>query len=60
MHEHEHDHATRREVLKGIGVTAGAAAASPFLSSDAAEALAQVRSGAAATKLRFFTRAPGE
>ena len=54
---HEQDHPTRRDVLKGIGVTAGAAATSPFLSSEAAQALAQVRSGAAATKLRFFTRA---
>jgi hypothetical protein len=54
MNEHEH---SRREVLKGIGVTAGAAAASPFLSAEAAEALAQVRRGAAASKLRFFTRA---
>jgi hypothetical protein len=56
MHEHDHEH-SRRDVLKGIGVTAGAAAASPFLSSEGAEALAQVRSGAAASKLRFFTRA---
>ena len=57
MHAPDHPHATRRDVLKGIGATAGAAAASPFLSTEAAEALAQVRSGAAATTLRFFTRA---
>lgn len=54
-HEHDHDHAhpTRRDVLKGIGA---AAAAIPFLSPESAEALQQIRSGAAGSKFAFFTR----
>lgn len=53
-HEHGHDHPTRRDVLKGIGA---AAAAIPFLSPESAEALQQIRSGTAGSKLLFFTRA---
>jgi len=54
QHDHEHDHPTRRDLLKGIGA---AAAAIPFLSAESAEALQQIRSGAAGSKLAFFTRA---
>jgi hypothetical protein len=53
-HDHEHEHPTRRDVLKGIGA---AAAAIPFLSPESAEALQQIRSGAAGSKFAFFTRA---
>jgi hypothetical protein len=55
-HDHDHDHAhpTRRAVLKGIGA---AAAAIPFLSPESAEALQQIRSGAAGSKFAFFARA---
>jgi gluconate 2-dehydrogenase gamma chain len=48
---------TRREVLKSIGVSAGAAAALPFLSEESAAALEQVRKTNGAPVLRFFTRA---
>ena len=44
---HDHEHPTRRDVLKGIGA---AAAAIPFLSPESAEALQQIRSGAAGSK----------
>jgi Gluconate 2-dehydrogenase subunit 3 len=53
-HDHSHEHPTRRDVLKGIGA---AAAAMPFLSPESAEALQQIRSGAAGSKFLFFTRA---
>jgi hypothetical protein len=56
-HEHDHQHPTRRDVLKGIGVAGAAAAAIPFLSPESAEALQQIRSGAAGSKFLFFTRA---
>jgi hypothetical protein len=51
---HDHDQPTRRDLLKGIGAVA---AAIPFLSPASAEALQQIRSGAAGSKLAFFTRA---
>jgi glucoside 3-dehydrogenase (cytochrome c) hitch-hiker subunit len=48
---------TRRHLLKGIGITAGAAAAIPFLSPESAEALNQMRNSGASSKFAFFTRA---
>jgi len=47
---------SRREVLKGLGVTLGAAASWPFLSPAAAEALEEVRATGAAPQLVFLTK----